>query len=62
MGRHFGPQDANAPRGFDPDLHLLAAHPQHGDHDVVADLDLLLWLPRENQHGTLLCSKREGSG
>jgi hypothetical protein len=34
--------------GLDPDPHLVALDPHHGEDDVVGDVDLLAGLPRQD--------------
>jgi hypothetical protein len=50
--RDFGPPNLHVRRRFDPDANRLTANPEDRDLDVVADLKLLVRLPRKNQHDT----------
>src|ERR1051326_1886677 len=52
--RQFGTNDADFARGFDADSNRLPFDAQDGDNHILADLNLLRLLPRENQHGLLL--------
>lgn len=49
----FISNDANVPRGFDPDADRITLHPKDRDLDVVADLDRFVEFASENEHGNL---------
>ncbi|HQU46268.1 MAG TPA: hypothetical protein PK867_25870 [Pirellulales bacterium] len=48
----FASHDPRLARGLDADADGLSAHLQDGDDNVFADLDLLLYLSRQHEHGT----------
>jgi hypothetical protein len=52
QGRHFRTPNLHLGWRFDANPNGLPANSEDGDLDVVADLKLLVRLPRENQHGT----------
>jgi hypothetical protein len=52
--RQFSTDNSHFARGLDADPHRLTFDAQDRDDNVLADLNLLRRLPRENQHGLLL--------
>src|SRR4051812_795735 len=49
------PHDGYFARRLDADTHGLPLHAEDRDRDIVSDLNLLLYLPRQHEHGKLLC-------
>jgi len=44
-------EDAYPVGGLDADLHRVSLHPKDRDRDIRADLDLLIHLSAQHQHG-----------
>src|SRR4029453_9576848 len=56
------PQHPDFPRGGNPQPDLVAAHTDHGDHNIVADGETLAGSATQYQHGILLLDKAEEPG